>query len=103
MLPVSLQNEKANDIYPTDAEFNEFLEANREIAEKSGIKIVSENNTEMTGSYLMISPDGRFFINIEGEHNYSYPILEVGIEQALIQTPLLRDVFYKREGDYTCN
>lgn len=54
----------------------------------------------MTGSYIMISPDGRFFNNVDGKHNYSEPILEVGIEEALKQTPVLREVVYKREGDY---
>lgn len=103
MLPVANQNDNANSIYPTDYEFNEFLGLNKDVAEKLNIKVVSEDNNEMTGSYIMISPDGRFFNNIEGEHNYSESILEVGIENALNQTPLLREIFYKREGDYTCN
>jgi len=103
MLPVANQNDNANSIYPTDFEFNEFLRLNRDVAEKLMIKVVSEDNNEMTGSYIMISPDGRFFNNIDGEHNYSESILEVGIENALNQTPLLREIFYKREGDYSCN
>jgi radical S-adenosyl methionine domain-containing protein 2 len=103
MLPIANQNEKANNIYPTDDEFNEFLKINKIIAENQNIKVVSEDNNEMTGSYIMISPDGKFFNNIEGFHKYSEPILEVGIEKALAQTPLLREVFYKREGEYSCN
>jgi radical S-adenosyl methionine domain-containing protein 2 len=102
MLPVANQNDNANSIYPTDDEFNEFLKLNKDIAEKLNIKVVAEDNNEMTGSYIMISPDGRFFNNIEGKHNYSESILEVGIEDALNQTPLLREIFYKREGDYSC-
>jgi radical S-adenosyl methionine domain-containing protein 2 len=103
MLPVANQNDNANSIYPTDDEFKKFLRLNKDIAEKLNIKVVSEDNNEMTGSYIMISPDGRFFNNIEGKHNYSESILEVGIENALNQTPLLREIFYKREGDYSCN
>ena len=103
MLPVANQNEKANDIYPSDDEFRKFLSLNKPFAEDNKIKVVSEDNLEMTGSYLMISPDGRFFNNIEGVHNYSDPILKAGIRNALAQTPLLREVFYKREGDYSCN
>lgn len=104
MLPISSQNEKANDIIPSDEEFNAFIDINRDIAERNGIKVVSEENFEMTGSYIMISPDGKFFNNIDGEHKYSEDyILDVGIEEALSQTPLLREVFYKREGDYSCN
>jgi radical S-adenosyl methionine domain-containing protein 2 len=103
MLPIKDQNEKADDIHPSNTEFSEFLSRNISVAEKSGIKVVAEDNTEMTGSYLMISPDGRFFNNLDGEHNYSDPILDVGILEALNQTPLLREVFYRREGDYSCS
>lgn len=102
MLPVKNQNNIAFGLHPTNEEYEHFLNNNMYIAEKFGVKVVAENNEEMTGSYLMISPDGRFFNNIEGVHNYSDPILEVGIKKALSQTPLLREVFYKREGDYSC-
>jgi radical S-adenosyl methionine domain-containing protein 2 len=103
MLPVENQNEDADNIYPTKEEYDQFININRPVAECLNIKVVAEDNSEMTGSYLMISPDGRFFNNIEGIHNYSDHILDVGIEKALIQTPILREVFYKREGDYSCN
>jgi radical S-adenosyl methionine domain-containing protein 2 len=103
MLPIEFQNDKANNIYPSNEEFETFLINNRIKAEKLNIKVVIENNNEMTGSYLMISPDGKFFNNIEGSHNYSDSIIEVGIKKALQQTPLLREVFYKREGEYSCN
>lgn len=50
--------------------------------------ISSENNDEMTASYLMIDPLGRFFSNAKGiaaGYDYSEPILQVGIEKALSQ------------------
>lgn len=103
MLPVENQNDSANDILPTDDEFNEFLRLNKSIAEKSNIEVVSEDNSEMTGSYLMISPDGKFFNNVDGVHKYSDPILEVSIEEALSQTSLCREIFYRRKGDYSCS
>jgi hypothetical protein len=101
MLPVKSQNDEAKEFFPTDEEYVIFIKNNKELAEKAGIKVVLEDNEDMTGSYLMISPDGKFFNNVEGCLNYSEPILNVGIEEALKQTPLRREVFYKREGDYS--
>ena len=51
----------------------------------------------------MISPDGKFFNNVDGVHKYSDPILEVSIEEALSQTSLCREIFYRRKGDYSCS
>lgn len=51
--------------------------------------ISSENNDEMTHSYLMIDPNGRFFQNVNSElsgYVYSEPILKNGIKQAFYQT-----------------
>jgi hypothetical protein len=46
--------------------------------------LVSEDNDEMTGSYLMIDPLGRFFWRDGGDgYRYSAPILEVGAAAAL--------------------
>jgi radical S-adenosyl methionine domain-containing protein 2 len=102
MLPVKSQNDEAKEYFPTEEEYQIFVENNKKIAENAGIKVVSEDNEDMTGSYLMISPDGKFFHNIESCHKYSEPILEVGMEKALQQTPLCREKFYKRGGDYSC-
>lgn len=46
-----------------------------------------ENNDEMTDSYLMIDPLGRFYQNSNGNGNYIYSecILQVGVESALSQ------------------
>jgi predicted cytidylate kinase len=103
MLPVKNQNDKAQDICPSDEEFDIFVKRNKEIAEQLQIKIVTESNEDMTGSYLMISPDGNFFNNVDGSLNYSDSILSVGLDEALKQTPLRREIFYKREGDYSCD
>ena len=102
MLPVKSQNDEAVNYFPTDEEYNNFIINNKKVAERLGVKVVTEDNEDMTGSYLMISPDGKFFNNIEGCHKYSKAILDVGIKTALNETPLLREVFYKREGNYSC-
>jgi predicted cytidylate kinase len=101
MLPVKSQNDEAEEYIPTDEEYNIFIDNNKEMAKHKEIKVVTEDNEDMTGSYLMISPDGRFFNNVERCLKYSEPILSVGIVEALRQTPLLRETFYKREGDYS--
>jgi radical S-adenosyl methionine domain-containing protein 2 len=103
MLPIKSQNDEAKKYFPTEEEYRIFVEHNRENAENAGIKVVTEDNEDMTGSYLMISPDGRFFHNMKGCHKYSDPILKVGMEKALQQTPLRREIFYKRGGDYSCD
>ena len=103
ILLVKYQNNKAQEFFPTKEEYETFVHHNKPIADKLGIKIITEDNEDMTGSYLMISPDGKFFNNVEGKHSYSEPILEVGIDRALKQTPLRREIFYKRKGDYSVN
>jgi Cytidylate kinase len=102
MLPVKSQNDSATEYFPKDEEYNNFIQNNKKIAESLKIKVVAEDNEDMTGSYLMIAPDGKFFNNVEGKHNFSESILDVGIDEALKQTPILREKFYKREGDYSC-
>jgi len=103
MLPVESQNDDAaKNYYPTDEEYNNFITNNKEIAEELGVKVVAEENEDMIGSYLMISPDGKFFNNVDKKHSYSKPILSEGVESALKETPLMREIFYKREGDYSC-
>jgi len=103
MLPVKSQNDSATEYFPKDEEYNNFIQNNKKTAESLKIKVVTEDNEDMTGSYLMIAPDGRFFNNVEREHNFSESILKIGINEALTQTPILREKFYKREGDYSCD
>jgi len=51
--------------------------------------ISAEDNDEMTQSYVMVDPHGRFFQNAVGETPYLYsdPILDVGPEKAFAQIP----------------
>ncbi|AUI65283.1 MULTISPECIES: viperin family antiviral radical SAM protein [Glaesserella] len=77
-----------------DIQFNHFLISHQ----KFGDIISSENNDEMTQSYLMIDPLGRFFQNQPNELGYIYsqPILKVGIINALKEIHFDAEKFCKR-------
>jgi radical S-adenosyl methionine domain-containing protein 2 len=67
----------------SDLDFHRFLQRHQTFAEVTS----SEDNQEMTESYIMIDPLGRFFQNMppaagSGGYRYSSPILDVGIESA---------------------
>lgn len=96
VLPIVGQNDgNIDDFKITDKEYNYFLETHNEVK-----TIVPESNDEIKGSYVMVDPAGRFFDNSEGTHNYSKPILEVGVKKAL--TTMNYDVskFLERGGIY---
>jgi radical S-adenosyl methionine domain-containing protein 2 len=98
MLKVEGENEKAASLAPSDEQFEEFKERNT--TKTMPFDIITEDTEEMTGSYLMIAPDGRFFFNIHGKHEFSEPILKVGLHAALEKVPLRREYFFHRKGDY---
>lgn len=83
----------------TDEQFYFFIKNNW----VEGLPIFIEDNDLMTESYLMISPDGRFFQNgHKNEYAYSLPILETDIENALGQINFDLDKFNERyEKDRT--
>ena len=54
----------------------------------------------MTTSYLMITPDGKFYQNTAGKYIYSDEILTVGVQNALNQTNFDYEKFQKRGGAY---
>lgn len=69
----------------SDDEFQQFLARHEALS----TKIVSEDNSEMTESYLMIDPNGRFYSNastmISGEYRYSSAINDLGVMTALAE------------------
>lgn len=65
-----------------------------------GLKAIVEDNEEMTGTYIMIDPAGRFFDNTQGKHNYSRSILEVGVQKALEEITYDFERFVERGGLY---
>lgn len=95
-LRVEGQNEKQFDeIKVTDREFNVFIDAHKH--QKS---MVIENNEAMTGSYLLIDPQGRLFENSAGKHTYSKPLQDNELEDCLSEIKLDREMFIKRGGIY---
>lgn len=83
----------------SEAEFQSFV--NRHIGLKErGIDIISESNENMTESYLMINPEGKFYQNSNGKYTYSSSILQIGVESALSQILFKFNKFIKRGGSY---
>lgn len=98
-LPVNGQNSHNNGLFEISQEqFNAFL--NRHLEAGLADIIVPEDNDAMTGSYVMVAPNGCFFDNSKGHHTYSQPILEVGVTEALRQVNFDLDKFLNRGGLY---
>ncbi|AEH01988.1 viperin family antiviral radical SAM protein [Lacinutrix sp. 5H-3-7-4] len=99
VLPIKGQNDiKIDDFKITDTEYTHFLNTHKNVE-----TIVPESNDEIKGSYVMVDPAGRFFDNAQGTHNYSKPILEVGIKEALKTMNYDLDKFLNRGGIYNWN
>ena len=100
VLPIIGQNDGDVDELLVDADkFQEFVAKNQHL-ENDKLQIVPENNDAMTGSYVMIDPEGRFFSNVDGTYLYSSPILKVGILEAFDEIEFNIDKFEKRKGRY---
>ncbi len=82
-----------------DADFRRFVERHSDLSAK-GIAVVPEDNHAMRGSYAMLDPAGRFFDNVDGEHRYSRPILDVGIDDAWADIRFSMALFDERGGRY---
>lgn len=80
----------------TNEDFYEFINRHSKFKKI----IFSENNDEMTHSYLMIDPLGRFFQNNELSHGYDYShnILQIGGEAAIKQIKFNIHKFAKRSN-----
>ena len=99
-MPIIGQNDGDVDELLVDADkFQEFVAKNQHL-ENDKLQIVPENNDAMTGSYVMIDPEGRFFSNVDGTYLYSSPILKVGILEAFDEIEFNIDKFEKRKGRY---
>ncbi|OIQ30520.1 MAG: hypothetical protein BM564_03795 [Bacteroidetes bacterium MedPE-SWsnd-G2] len=96
VLPITGQNDfGVEEFVITKSEFNKFIELHNKIS-----VMIPESNNEIKESYVMVDPAGRFFDNSKGVHNYSKPILEVGIEKAFTQVNYDYNKFLKRKGLY---
>jgi len=99
-LAVEGQNDgKIEEVKPTNQQFNQFVKFHKSSVLNKDL-IVSESNEEMTGSYLMIDPAGRFFDNTKGKHTYSDPILKVGLQEASKQVNFNYKQYLNRGGEY---
>ena len=79
-LPVRGQNDECvKELSVTRQEFYEFVRRHE------GLKPIAEDNDMMTGSYVMIDPQGRFVQNTRGIYKYSDAILHIGVWEALSQ------------------
>jgi radical S-adenosyl methionine domain-containing protein 2 len=75
--------------------FLKFIENN---VQNSECPVFVEDNEDMTDSYLMIDPRGRFYQNTgtNGSYVYSDPILNIGVAKALKQITFNQEKFNSR-------
>ena len=79
--------------------FDQFV-ARHSMLENRGIRVVAEPVETIRGSYVMISPDGRFFDDSEGCHYYSNRILDVGLSNAFNEVAFDAAKYDGRDGNY---
>mgnify|MGYP001215460535 FL=1 len=100
VLPIDGQNDgRVEDQLISEEEFREWVERHKGVSNE-GINFIPETNELMTGSYVMIDSLGRFYSNIEGGHNYTRSILEIGIKDAWRENQFNEHHFIEREGIY---
>ena len=100
VLPVSGQNDQSVAPFITTKEqFDTYVARNRRV-EDNGITVVPESIELITGGYIMVDPAGRFFDDVTGTHNYSRPILEVGVAAALKEVNPIPERYQERGGRY---
>ncbi|MED5613491.1 viperin family antiviral radical SAM protein [Janthinobacterium sp. P210005] len=83
-----------DDLSLSDAQFDTFVRRHANL--DHGVRV--EDNADMTESYLMIDPYGRFFQNKPGEKGYRYSdaILDVGAARAFSQVNVSTRKFCSR-------
>jgi radical S-adenosyl methionine domain-containing protein 2 len=100
ILRIEGENDKAyDDLSLSDAQFDGFVERHTSLTHK-GVVMAPESNDDMTSSYLMITPDGKFYQNTEGKYKYSDAILDSGVLPALGEVGFDYSKFQKRGGEY---
>jgi radical S-adenosyl methionine domain-containing protein 2 len=80
------------------SEFESYISRHNKLS--NFIDLIPEAEELIRGSYIMISPEGKFFDSTKGTHQYSRPILEVGVKEALAQISVSYTKFIKRGGLY---
>ena len=96
VLPIKGQNDKnVNEFKISENQFSQFISKHKDI-----LGIVPEYNNDITNSYVMVDPAGRFFSNQEGKHEYSKPILDIGVKRAFESRNYNYSKFKSRKGFY---
>ncbi len=99
-LPVNGQNNSRIARLQVDLDrFDAYVRRHSHLQE-NGIAVVAERNEDITGSYAMVSPDGRFFDNVDHRHVYGDRILDVGVRTAWSRTRFDHRRFDRRGGRY---
>ena len=99
VLPIKGQNDGRIDKFAiTNKQFQSFIDNHKHLELETSI--VPESNDQIKGSYAMVDPAGRFYDNVEGEHKYSRPILEIGSRLAIQQVNYDFSKFVSRGGIY---
>lgn len=100
VLPVAGQNDgKVEPLLIDAAQFQGYVARHAHLAAE-GFGPIPETNADMTGSYVMIDPMGRFFDNVDGRLVYSPGILDVGVEAAFARVRWERERLVARGGLY---
>ena len=82
----------------SDKQFYNFIDRHRFLNDK-GI-LIKEDNEDMNNSYIMITPDGKFYQNSNNQYIYSESILDIGFKNAIKQTGFNYETYEKRGGNY---
>lgn len=100
VLPIAGQNDgRVEPLLITPEQFRAFVARHAHLAAE-GMAPIAEDNEDMTGSYVMIDPLGRFFDNVQGRLFYGPRISEVGVEQAFLAVQWSLQRFLGRGGKY---
>ena len=100
VLPVEGQNDGLVDpLLIEESEFDTWVERHRHVMDK-GIDFVPESNDLMRASYAMMDALGRFYTNVNGGHEYTNPVMDIGVLEAWSENCFLEERFLKRGGIY---
>jgi radical S-adenosyl methionine domain-containing protein 2 len=100
VLPVEGQNDGLVDpLLIDESEFDTWVERHRHVVEK-GIDFVPESNDLMRASYAMMDALGRFYTNVNGGHEYTNPVMDIGVLEAWSENCFLEERFLTRGGIY---
>jgi radical S-adenosyl methionine domain-containing protein 2 len=96
-ISVSGQNSHEEGFQIKPWQYKSFIERNQP---RNGLAPIHESEDLIRGSYIMVSPDGKFFDSETGEYQYSDSILKVGVSEAIGQIHFNNDKFLLRGGIY---